>query len=64
MQKNDSSYESQADFHWEKKNKKQKFEKSNSKTKKMSFSSSTNIQFTILEQFYLLGHLYADGVNL
>ena len=41
---NNTSHESQADFHWEKNLK-------NPITKKMSFSSSTYIKFTIWELF-------------
>ena len=44
---NYTSYESQDDFHWE--NKTFFFDKP--KSKKLSFFISTNIQFTILEQF-------------
>ena len=48
QKKNDTSYESQTDFHWEKNLKPQK---QNTKNKKLSFSISINIQFTIWEQF-------------
>ena len=49
-----------------KKQKKNFLEKPNNQkpnTKKLSFSSSTNIQFTIWEQFYILKHGEIDAIG-
>ena len=48
---NDTSYESQDDFHWEKTKHFFFLKNPKPKSKKFSFYISTNIQFTIMEQF-------------
>ena len=66
---NDTSYESQDDFHWEKTKQFFFLKNPNTKSKKLSFFISTNIQFTIMEQFlqfktYKSGEIDAIGIEV